>query len=281
MSDHTPATTTEHMQIIDAQIHLWESADAPPHHWRAPFTIERAIQEMNEAGVDRAINCPAIWDDTANDYAVRAALTNPDRFATMGWFPLDRPGGGDSLVDEWMAKPGMLGLRFVLFAPHAGELIASGALDWLWKAADRRRLPIALMVMPQDLPIIGDVAARHPGMRLMLDHLAISPFEKLPQAAAHLPALLDLAHLSNVAVKATGIPSMATDDYPYRSTHDVLRRTFDAFGPERMFWGTDITRLPTTWGESITMFTNELPWLTGRDLELVMGKAVADWVGWA
>lgn len=26
--------------------------------------------------------------------------------------------------------------------------------------------------------------------------------------------------------------------------------------------------------------TEELPWLTGRDLELVMGRAVCDWLGW-
>jgi hypothetical protein len=28
------------------------------------------------------------------------------------------------------------------------------------------------------------------------------------------------------------------------------------------------------------MFTEELPWLTGRSLELVMGRAVCDWLGW-
>ena len=29
------------------------------------------------------------------------------------------------------------------------------------------------------------------------------------------------------------------------------------------------------------MFTEELPWLKGRDLELVMGRAVCDWLGWS
>jgi hypothetical protein len=28
------------------------------------------------------------------------------------------------------------------------------------------------------------------------------------------------------------------------------------------------------------MFTEELPWLKGRDLELVMGDAICDWLGW-
>jgi hypothetical protein len=28
------------------------------------------------------------------------------------------------------------------------------------------------------------------------------------------------------------------------------------------------------------MFTEEMPWLKGRDLELVMGEAVVSWLGW-
>jgi hypothetical protein len=28
------------------------------------------------------------------------------------------------------------------------------------------------------------------------------------------------------------------------------------------------------------MFTEEMPWLKGRDLELVMGRAACDWLGW-
>jgi hypothetical protein len=28
------------------------------------------------------------------------------------------------------------------------------------------------------------------------------------------------------------------------------------------------------------MFTEEMPWLKGHDLELVMGRALCDWVGW-
>src|ERR1700738_1846027 len=38
-------------------------------------------------------------------------------------------------------------------------------------------------------------------------------------------------------------------------------------GPARMFWGTDITRMPCTWRQCATLFTEELPWLKGGDLE--------------
>jgi predicted TIM-barrel fold metal-dependent hydrolase len=84
----------------------------------------------------------------------------------------------------------------------------------------------------------------------------------------------------NVAVKATGQPGYAEDAYPFRSFHEHLRRCFDAFGADRMFWGTDITRMPCSWRQCVTVFTEELPWLQGRDLELVMGEALCNWVGW-
>lgn len=267
------------MQIIDAQIHLWAGESAPPHHWRTPYTVDTAVRDMDEAGVDRAVNCPAIWDADANDYAVEAVNRYPERFATLGWFPLDET-ANESLVDAWLDKPGMLGLRFMLAAPPMGDWLASGKFDWLWAAADQRGIPMGLMVMPEYLPAVGEIAARYPQMRLMIDHLAFSPFEKLPAAAAHLDALLALARHPNVAVKATGVPSVATDAYPFASTHGVLRQVFDAYGAERMFWGTDITRLRCSWREAVTLFTEELPWLRGRDLELVMGGAVADWIGW-
>ena len=47
-----------------------------------------------------------------------------------------------------------------------------------------------------------------------------------------------------------------------------------------MFWGTDITRMPCSWRQYVTLFTEELPWLKGRDLERVMGEALCHWLGW-
>lgn len=43
---------------------------------------------------------------------------------------------------------------------------------------------------------------------------------------------------------------------------------------------TDITRMPCSQRQCATLFTEELPWLKGRDLDLVMRKALCDWVGW-
>lgn len=268
------------IEIVDAQIHLWRGANAPGHHRQAPYLIKDAIAEMDAAGVDRVVNCPAIWDPSANDYAVEASTQYPDRFATLGWFPLDGP-ADPTQVERLLERPGMLGMRFMMIDPGLIEALTTGGLDWLWAAAAEREAPVGLMVLPEHLPLLGDIAKRFPGMRLLIDHLAVLPFFTLPQAAEHLDVLLALAEQPNIAVKASGVPSMATDAYPFTSTHDVLRRTFDAYGPDRMFWGTDITRISCTWRECVTSFTEELPWLTGTDLELVMGRAVRKWIGWS
>ena len=81
-------------------------------------------------------------------------------------------------------------------------------------------------------------------------------------------------------MKATGQAGYATDAYPFPSIHEALHRVFYAFGPRRMFWGTDITRMACTWRQCVTLFTEELPWLQGADLALVMGRAWCDWIGW-
>ncbi|MFQ6028567.1 MAG: amidohydrolase family protein, partial [Dehalococcoidia bacterium] len=99
-------------------------------------------------------------------------------------------------------------------------------------------------------------------------------------AGANLSDLLDLAKYPNVACKATGAPSYSSAGYPFANIHDYLHQIYDAFGPDRMFWGTDITRMPCSWKQCVSLFTEELPWLSESDKDLVMGRALCNWIGW-
>ncbi len=100
------------------------------------------------------------------------------------------------------------------------------------------------------------------------------------EAFIHLDEMTALAKLPNVAVKMTGAPHYSTQPYPFRNIHDGLHRIFDAYGPDRLFWGTDITRMPCTYRQCVTFFTEALPWLRGQDLEKVMGRSLCKWIGW-
>ena len=113
------------------------------------------------------------------------------------------------------------------------------------------------------LPKVAEVAQRHPNFKLILDHLGRPSGGTTPQPErwANLPEVLALAKYPNVAMKATGAPSYSDQPYPFRDIHDNLHRLYDAFGPARCFWGTDITRMPCPWRQCVTLFTEELPWL--------------------
>jgi hypothetical protein len=130
------------------------------------------------------------------------------------------------------------------------------------------------------LPVAGRIAERHPVLKLIVDHMGVPRASKDEAGDRFQPELLTLARYPNVAVKATGQAGYAEDAYPFRSLHPHLHRVFDAFGPQRMFWGMDIIRMPCSWRQCVTLFTEELPWLKDHDLDLVMGEAVCNWLGW-
>jgi predicted TIM-barrel fold metal-dependent hydrolase len=266
------------MMIADAQIHLWAKGETLPPHQAEPYSMADALKGMDAAGVHRALIHPPSWDPDSHAEAEEAAVTYPDRFAILGQFPLDRP-ESRSLVAGWKKRPGMLGLRSTFLKPHQATWPTDGTMDWLWPAAERAGVPVALLCA-SFLPLVGQIAERHPGLKLIVDHLGVVRLTTGDAAYATVPQLTALAKHPNVAVKATGAPRTAADAYPYRGIHEHLHRIFDAFGPERFFWGTDITRMPCTWRQCVTMFTEELPWLKGRDQELVMGRALCNWLGW-
>ncbi|HEY7494328.1 MAG TPA: amidohydrolase family protein [Candidatus Tectomicrobia bacterium] len=268
------------MPIVDAQVHIWGSGlpTNPAHRQITRFSKDDLLKEMDEAGVDAAVIHPPGWDPNSNELAVEAARQHPNRLAILGNFPLDRP-ESRALVDGWKQRPGMLGFRFTFNQPHQRTWMTDGTIDWIWPAADRAGLPIALAAA-NFLPTVGQVAERHPGLKLIIDHLGRTGGAKDEAGFANLGELLALARYPNVAVKATGAPSYSSDPYPYRNIHPYLRQLYDAFGPERMFWGTDITRMPCTWRQCVTMFTEELAWLSARDKDLIMGRALCNWLGW-
>ena len=267
------------MLIIDAQVHIWGSGKPSDHHRQTSlYSAEELVREMDEAGVDGAVLHPPSWDPGSNEMAVEAATRYPDKFCIMGWFPLDDP-SQQARIETWKQRQGMVGLRWSLTRPGQETWHQDGTMDWLWPAAEKAGTPVATMAW-HFLPLFRQIAERHPNLKLIVDHLGLVRGATGADAFANLPDLLTLAKCPNVAVKATGAPGYGAGAYPYPELHDGLWRIFDAFGPDRFFWGTDITRMPCSYRQCVTMFTEDLPWLKGRDLERVMGQGVVDWLGW-
>lgn len=272
------------MFVADAQVHLW-AADTPerpwptlqpppvPHRGLASFSAGDLLREMDAAGVHRAVIAPVAWDGARNDLGLDAARTWPDRFAITGRFDASTPDARDRLR-SWLHLPGMLGLRLT------SDIAATPAADWFWQEAEQAGVPIVISPAAAKLDELDGVAAKHPDLRLAIDHFA-APRDTADEAAfAGLDRLLRLARHPNVAVKASALPAYTKETYPYRSLHTYIRKAYDAFGPRRMFWGSDLTRLPCGYRNAVTMFTEEMPWFSAADLEWIMGRGLCEWLRW-
>lgn len=273
------------MIITDAQAHVWE-ADRPDRPWIPgghdyahgdAYTDDELIGEMDAAGVDRAVLVPPSFEGDRNDACLAAAERHPDRFAVMGRITLTEP--DPEAVARWRDQPEMLGVRVTFSRGAMASWLDDGTADWFWPAAERAGVPV-MVFAPDLLDRVAAVAARHPELRLVMDHLGIRTELRDEQIDPVIDDLVELARYDNVAVKATCLPSNVTDGYPFPSLHDRIHRVVDAFGPRRVFWGSDLTRLRCSYREVVTLFTEELGFLSETDLEWIMGRAVSEWLRW-
>jgi predicted TIM-barrel fold metal-dependent hydrolase len=272
--------------IVDAQVHLWK-AESDDWKWvpgrkpqlPEPFTIEKLLSLMDEAGVDRVVIVPPSWPGDRNDYGLEAAKRYPNRFGVMGRIPLDP--NSAKLLPKWKEQAGMLGVRLTFMRDQAANL-TSGAADWVWPAAEKAGLPV-MFLAPDNLSKFVPIAERHPGLSLIIDHMNLlqeTAIEKrIPRAIDDVVAL---AKFPNVSVKLSSAPTYSTEAYPWRDMSDTIKRCFDAYGPQRCYWGTDLTNAfaKSTYRQRITHFTEELPFLSEQDKDWVMGKAILERLNW-
>jgi predicted TIM-barrel fold metal-dependent hydrolase len=211
--------------------------------------------------------------------ALAAASCYPHRFAVMGRFPAEDQTRATALPG-WCAPSAMLGIRLVLHAHPWRTWFDRGMLEWFWPAAQALGIPI-MVYAPGRMGQFSLIASRFPALRLIMDHLAIPLGAHDDTAFAGLPDLLRLARYSNIAVKASALPCHTCEAYPFSRLHMYLRRSVDAFGPRRVFWGSDLTRLPCSYRQSLDLFAEALDFLSGEDRDWILGDALAEWLGWS
>ncbi len=272
--------------ITDGQVHLWQEPTTerpwPPGrstpHRPGGFSVEQLLIEMDAAGVDRAVIVPPSWIGEDNSDGLRAAAAHPTRFAVMGRLDPSNPAVGQVMRD-WLNTPGMLGVRLTFNTPQFVAWLDDGSLEEFWTQAEFLGMPV-MMAAPRLAAKLAPVAERHPGVPLIMDHLALPRVVAAPLTRADFDDLLALARFPNVHAKASCMPAYSVQRYPHRDLHGHLQRVFDAFGPQRVFWGSDLTRLPGSYRQCVTLFTEALRFLTVEDREWVMGRALSEVLHW-
>jgi predicted TIM-barrel fold metal-dependent hydrolase len=279
--------TSRRRLTVDSQVHIWK-ANTSDRPWvpgitpqlPEPFTIERLLPIMDEAGVDRAIIVPPSWEGDRVDYALEAAKQYPNRFGVMGRIPLKAPLAPADLA-QWKSQPGMLGIRLTFLGNTAAGL-TDGTTDWLWPAAEKANIPV-MFLTAGTLPLFAPIAEKHPQLTLIIDHMGLSSQvikeQKVPSAIDQAAAL---AKYPNVSVKLSAAPAYSAEPYPFRDMNGYIQRLFDAYGPRRCYWGTDVTNgfAQASYRQRLAHFTEELKFLSEEDKDWIMGRAIMARLGW-
>src|SRR5262245_18914408 len=93
-----PAPAQMRSLIAASHVHVWPP-NQPDRPWVSgaqpqipePFTIERVVPMIDEAGVDRVVIVPPTLEGERIDYAQQALRRYPGRFAIMARIALEKP----------------------------------------------------------------------------------------------------------------------------------------------------------------------------------------------
>jgi L-fuconolactonase len=272
------------MEITDSQIHVW-APDTPSTPWTAAgaeyahgpsLGVQDVRSAMAAAGVHGALLIPPSWPVDGNGFALSAAEQFPDAFRVMA--RVDLTTFDPAAIAALRRSPSFVGIRMTFTRGDAVKALHDESLDWVWAAIQDLGLPTMVAAF-SGLQRVGQIARRHPGLRLAVDHFGLRKNPDEAQFDADVNDLLRLSALPNVAVKASALPTYTDQSYPFGALHAPVTRVIDAFGPDRVFWGSDLSRLTCPYRHCVTLFTEELK-LSDEDLPLIMGRALRNWIGW-
>ena len=290
-------TTPQDFIISDAQVHFWQphSAERPwpadqlhsrsfltvpgarPHR-PEPVTPEEFLPLMDRTGAQRAVIVPPSPVGDSNAYALECAALCPERLGIMGRFDPEAPGTREA-IEHWRDQPSMLGVRMTWYKPKWSRWLDSDEIEWFWDACERLSIPV-MMLMPGMLDKLARIAERHPGVTLIIDHLGRKSELRDDACFADLDVMLALARFPNVSVKSSAAPCYSTEPYPFANLTPYLKRIFDTFGPERLMWGSDFSRLPCSYQECVDHFLHTLDFMGHEDKRWVMGKTLETLLRW-
>jgi L-fuconolactonase len=296
------------MEIVDGQLHepgVWfEWAGAPNEMWHTVLT-ESLLTTTDAVGVDAAVLMPS---DT--DWAEGVASSYPGRFAVIPRLYPGPPNPAGTEIDPEapdieeqivaaFARPAIKGIRFALgFWEEVVARWKEGAFDNAVEACARHDIPIFMFVSGH-MDIVAPLAERYPGLRIVVDHMGIRqpPLEPVDSPPwRRLDELLALGKYPNISVKLCGAPSLSLTGPPYADSWPAVERMLEAFGAERLFWASDISRFrgrlgshrfavaeadyvgKHTYAESLAFFSESS--LSAAEKQLILGgtiRRILDW----
>jgi L-fuconolactonase len=235
-----------------------------------PITADRMVGMMDAVGVGCGLLASSLIYGTDHSYAFAAAKQFPGRFGVVGPVTPDMP-DLDECIARFRDTPAAVGVRVVV-NPDREFLETEGARR-IFALAEKAEVPTFVWVVTTRLHALADIASSFPNLLLVIDHLGMRGAPDPADRLAKLPNLLALAKFDNVAVKCSGAAILSTQPYPFADLWPHLHQVIDAFGAERVMWGSDITQHMHhhTYAEAVD-YMRRTDEISESEKELIMGQ---------
>ena len=238
--------------LIETHLHLFASDQKKfPYHPNAvykpgPRDLDEYIAFARQAGIDGVVIVhpePYQDDHTYLEYCF-SKEPKPGFFKGTCLFDPIAPDTPDRMAALVKRNPGRIVALRIHETREAGvKPTTSGAIrdrdlkhpaiKTAWRKAHDLGLGIQMHFIPLHAPEIADLAREFSSTPVILDHLARSGQGRPEQYNR----VLAMGKLPNVYMKFSGVRYSSKQDPPHRDAAPLVRRTFDAFGPDRLLWG--------------------------------------------
>jgi L-fuconolactonase len=266
---------------IDAHQHFWRYLpEAYP--WMGPdWPIRRDflptdLEPLLAAnGLQGSIAVQARQSLEETRWLLELADASPCIVGVVGWVDLRAQDVLDQLK-LFSAHPKLVGVRHVVQDEPDDGFMLKPEFQRGIAALAAFDLAYDILIFPRQLPAAIELARRFPNQRFVLDHLAkpqirehkLSPWRDLFRELAQLPNVW--AKLSGLVTEAAWQTWQPADLAPY------LRVAFDAFGPQRLLFGSDwpVALLAADYDRVVGVIRDHLATSDGAVQDAVFGGTV-------
>jgi L-fuconolactonase len=269
------------MDVVDAHCHIISEdmtkyPKAPiggkQSQWAAtrPVTAEGMVSRMDETGIDQAVLVQATTNyGYDNSYVLDSSRSRPERFVAVGTVDPLRPDAAAKLKAA-VGDGGLAGVRLFTSGstvPTQGEWFVAPETFPFWEQAGELDLPVCLqMRLGAATRQLVELLERFPGVKVLLDHvgypdIAASPARagaEVAELAAHPGLHLKLTHRNLERLRDAG-----------EQAGDFLGPVVEAFGAERIAWGSNCPAAEQSLPELLALAREVLAGLPERDRQEV------------
>jgi predicted TIM-barrel fold metal-dependent hydrolase len=285
--------------ILDSHCHAWRrwpySPLVPDEDSRG--TVDQLLYEMDLNGVrEAAVVCARIDNNPDNvAYAAFARDRHPARLHVIAdldciWSKHHHQPGSPDRLRQLDDQYELAGFTHYVHAENDGWL-ASDEAEAVFALAEQRGLLVSLAATPAWQADLRTIARRHPGAPVLCHHLAglrtVSALGGTPAAEAayehDLAEVIASVEVPNIYVKVSGFHYASAEgwDHPWTEAVEIFRHLFDAFGPDRLCWGSDFpasTRY-TNYKQCLEVLRSECRFLSGEDRSAILGGTLERLLG--